>query len=290
MSGFNTTIQTGFARSRSEALFPRLFPDAGWWCPSLQSPGSTRLHDLRGGNWGTLTSMDPATDWVVNGGKGALDFDGSNDYVASIGSLASFSFVQNTMRFGFSFWMKLAATGTRYTIAGSTNVSTERGFFLIFENGAGVGTRAIRLAVFRGVSGSVVSDFRSADNAINDTDWHHVAITAAGNGNSGRVFVDGRQLSTTVPTNLNSLATGNSTRTLTIGSQTNGFTLPFGGQLDDFRLFRSPLSGGDARQLWQLGRGNMPIARRRRYTEQEAAAGFKAYWARRQSQLIGGGL
>ena len=234
--------------------------------------------------------MTPATDWVVSGGRGALDFDGSNDYVTSIGSVGSFSFVQNTMQFSFSWWMKLAATGTRYAIAGSTSATTERGFLLLFENGAGVGTRAIRLTCFRGVSGSTVSDFRSADNAIADTEWHHVAVTAAGSGNSGRVFVDGRQLSTTVTTNLNALATGNSTRTLTLGSQSNGFTLPFGGQLDDFRLFRSPLSGGDARQLWQLGRGNMPMVRKRQYTEQEAAAGFKAYWARRQSQLIGGGV
>jgi hypothetical protein len=232
--------------------------------------------------------MDPASDWVVNGGRVALDFDAGNDYVASIGSVGSFSFLQNTMRFGFSWWMKLAATGTRYAITGNTSVSSESGFLLLFENGAGVGTRAIRLLAFRGVLGSPVAEFRSADNAITDTDWHHVAVTANGNGNSGRIFVDGRQLSTTVATNLNALATGNSTRTLTLGSQTNGFTLPFGGQLDDFRVFRSPLSADDSRQLWQLGRGNMPIVRKRRNTEEKA--GFKAYWARRQSQLIGGGV
>jgi hypothetical protein len=233
--------------------------------------------------------MDPASDWVVNGGRLALDLDGSDDYVTSIGSVGSFAFVQNTMQFSFSWWMKLAATGTRYCIAGNTSASAEKGLFLLFENGVGAGTRAIRLFVTRGVLGSPVADFRSADNAIADTEWHHVAITAAGNGNSGRIFVDGKQLSTTVTTNLNALSTGDSTRVLTIGSQTNGFTLPFGGQLDDFRMFRSPFSAADARQLWQLGRGNMPIVRKRRYTE-EAAAGFKAYWARRQSQLIGGGV
>jgi len=269
---FQTSIQSGFARSRSEALYPRLFPDALWLCPSLQSSGGTRLHDLRGSNWGTLTNMDPATDWVVNGGKGALDFDGVNDYVTSIGSLGSFSFVQNTMRFSFSWWMKLAATGTRYAIVGSSSATAESGFAIFFENGVGFGTRAIRFFSTRGVSGSAVSEFRSADNAVADTEWHHVAITANGNGNSGRVFVDGRQVSTTVTTNLNALATGNSTRLLTLGTQTIGFSPLFGGQLDDFRIFRSPLSSDDARQLWQLGRGNMPIVRKRRYTEQEAGA------------------
>jgi hypothetical protein len=226
-------------------------------------------------------------DWVVNGGKGALDFDGSNDYVTSIGSLASFAFIQNTMRFSLSFWMKLAATGTRYCIAGNTGTSADKGFFLVFENGVGLGTRAIRFSSFSGVLGSPVSEFRSSDNAINDTNLHHVAVTAAGDGNSGRIFVDGRQLTTTVQINLNALSTGDSTRTMTIAALPPSFVLPFGGQLDDFRLFRSPFSASDARQLWQLGRGNMPIVRKRRYTEQ---AGFKAHWARRQSQLIGGGL
>src|SRR5688500_11296274 len=43
------------------------------------------LMDLSNGPHGTLTSMDPPTDWVSAkarpGGFGALDFDGSNDDV-----------------------------------------------------------------------------------------------------------------------------------------------------------------------------------------------------------------
>jgi hypothetical protein len=227
------------------------------WTPSLTGNTGLQLPSTLGRNHGTLTNFsNNANDaYVASPDRLALNFDGGNDYVTSIGSLGSFSFVQNTMRFGFSWWMQLATTGTRYTIAGSTNASAERGFVLIFENGAGVGTRAIRLLAFRGVSGSAVSDFRSADNAIADTDWHHVAITAAGNGNSGRVFVDGRQLSTTVTTNLNALATGNSTRTLTIGSQTNGFTLPFGGQLDDLIIFNAPPTDNEVRFIYDQGRG-----------------------------------
>jgi len=49
-----------------------------------RSPGSTHFHDSSGrDNHGTLTGMDPATDWVwaADLGRRALDFDGSNDYV-----------------------------------------------------------------------------------------------------------------------------------------------------------------------------------------------------------------
>ena len=47
-----------------------------------EGSGATTAADTSGnGNNGTLTNMDPATDWV-NGKFGkALDFDGSDDYV-----------------------------------------------------------------------------------------------------------------------------------------------------------------------------------------------------------------
>jgi len=40
------------------------------------------LYDVSGrGNHGTLTNMDPATDWVGSPDGWALDFDGSNDHI-----------------------------------------------------------------------------------------------------------------------------------------------------------------------------------------------------------------
>jgi len=51
----------------------------GW---PFQEGGGSTLHDVSGyGNHGTLTNMDPATDWVVGEKGWALDFDGSDDYV-----------------------------------------------------------------------------------------------------------------------------------------------------------------------------------------------------------------
>jgi len=70
----------------------------GAWAPSVSQWGGTILRDLSGqGNHGTLTNMDPATDWVTSGGYGALDFDGSDDLVTtnllSLPNLHQFSFV-----------------------------------------------------------------------------------------------------------------------------------------------------------------------------------------------------
>jgi hypothetical protein len=227
------------------------------WCTSFSGNTGLQFPSTMGRNHGVLTNFaNNGNDaYVASPDRLALNFDGSNDYVTSIGNLDSFAFIQNTMRFSLSFWMKLAATGTRYAIAGNTSASAEKGFWLRFENGLGIGTRAIGLFVTRGVAGSPVAAFQSSDNAINDTEWHHVAVTAAGDGDSGRIFVDGKQLSTTVQTNLNALSTGDSTRSLTIASQTNGFTFPFGGQLDDFIIFNTALSPNEVRFIYEQGRG-----------------------------------
>lgn len=59
-----------------------------WWLAvtNRQGFGSTVCRDLCRMNHGTLTNMDPATDWSGAshpGGYGSLDFDGSNDFVTN---------------------------------------------------------------------------------------------------------------------------------------------------------------------------------------------------------------
>ena len=259
-----TTIQSGFARSRSEALHPRLFPDAGWYCPSLQSPGGTRLHDLRGGNWGTLANM-ANNDWVVNGGKGALDFDGSDDVVSVSGFSAS---TAGEFDLTMSIWVRPSDATATYRYAGSRITGTFQGFqlfqqgssyFALIDNGPTVATVQSAVAV--------------------TTNWAMVTLVRRGSGLA--LFVNGLQTGT--PASLSGSI--RSSASFEIGS-VNSLNF-FSGQIDDVRIYSRALTAGDVRQLWQLGRGNMPIARRRRYTEQ---AGFQAYWARRQSQLIGGGV
>lgn len=75
--------------THDESRYPELWEGCvGAWAPCL-GPTGLRLHDLsRYRNWGTLTNMNAATDWVVSGGRYALDFDGSNDLV-NCGNAAS---------------------------------------------------------------------------------------------------------------------------------------------------------------------------------------------------------
>lgn len=68
-----------FVLNRASPLYPGLvFAGLG------ASAGTNFYRDSSDyGNHGTLTNMDPATDWVWDGtlGRWCLDFDGSNDYV-----------------------------------------------------------------------------------------------------------------------------------------------------------------------------------------------------------------
>jgi len=258
------TIQSGFARSRSEALHPRLFPDAGWYCPSLQSPGGTRLHDLRGSNWGTLNNMDQATDWVVSGGRGALDFDGGDD-----GATANFR-TRATTQLTMSVWARLRSTGGSGTgfsrLFSRANVSE----FAMSYQGSG-------LAI--AINGTTNVFAYTAPGTRFDhlcATWNGTTVTAFVNG----VSIGSASFSGTIAA---------STTTLNLGG-VSGLQRTIDGLADDWRLYLRALTAADVRQLWQLGRGNMPMVRKRRYTEEAAVGGFKAYWARRQSQLIGGGV
>lgn len=69
----------------------------GWW-PLNEGSGGITYDRTFNGNNGTLTNMDPATDWVVSEKGTALDFDGVNDYVEASRNWAPITFT-------VSFWL-----------------------------------------------------------------------------------------------------------------------------------------------------------------------------------------
>ena len=274
MTWLNTSVHSGFARSASEAMFPRLFPDAGWWCPSLNpAMGGTRLWDLSGRqNWGTLTNM-ANDDWVVSGGKLALDFDGVNDYV-DVPANPSLNLGDNLT---VSAWVKLRASGS--SSPGAEILSkTFFGGSPFISYGLEVDATAFRFSI--GTS-SFLNILSSTTYALHV--WYHVVGTY--DKQNMRIFIDGVQTNSASQTGTivyaaQPLAIGTWYPGIGTGNQLNG-------QLDDIRIYSRALTAGEVRQLYNVGRGNMPLRRRRRYTEQ--AGGFKGYWANRQ-HLIGSGV
>lgn len=269
-------MQTGFARSASEAMFPRLFPDAGWWCPSLNpAMGGTRLWDLsRGQNWGTLTNM-ANDDWVVNGGKGALDFDGSDDRVVVPDSGA----LNPTQGISVSAWFRVAST-----TAGVQQAIVRKGWSAGTNLQYSLRVLGDKLSAFC-VNTTGTLAVATGDTSLAVNKWHFGVLTY--DRSNVQVYLDGLRDATTALTG--NLAVFSQPLQIAAGFDTtlSQPTLFLGGQLDDIRIFRTALTASDARQLWQIGRGNMPLRRRRRYTEQ--AGGFKGYWTNRQ-HLIGSGV
>lgn len=76
--------QNGFAQLASQSTRPQDGPGLiGFWPPELGPRGGLTLRDVsRSKQDGILTSMDPATDWIIDGEMGSvLDFDGIDGFV-----------------------------------------------------------------------------------------------------------------------------------------------------------------------------------------------------------------
>lgn len=71
----------GLARLRGDSAYPELWDGLiGLWAPFL-GPTGEMLFDWSGyQNDGTLTNMDPATDWVGSSRGWALDFNGGSEW------------------------------------------------------------------------------------------------------------------------------------------------------------------------------------------------------------------
>ena len=231
----------------------------GYWAPCL-GPTGLRLHDVsRWNNWGTLTNMDPPTDWVIDGGHYALDFDGTNDYVQT-GSVFS---VANAVT--LSAWVYRNNDGNHVFFDKGNTVNN---FILFAQSG-------LRL---RGSSSTeVVGTYSTASR------WSHVVGTILGT--TGTVYAEGVQLATgTVAT------VGNTADVLSLGRySTGGGGYYLHGRMSDAAIWNRALTPNEIRTLYNIGRGGMLERRRRRrvYAEQ---VGFRAHYRSQRAQLIGGGL
>jgi len=256
------------------ASLPRSHRIVARWVPSA-GPTGFRLIDRVRSNHGTLTNMDPASDWVASGGKGALDFDGSNDHALIVDPPP----VLYTMPFSVSLWASCRTTTAVSQCFGLGNSTDADQLFVI---------------QFRGdLAGDPIQAQMRGDNPLSNTTavfsgpyvanrfYHIVAVFTSAS--SRTIFVDGTQGTTDTTAHtvepMNRLAIGGLVRT-SVAS--------FSGLVDDVTIFNTALTANEVREIYCRGRG-YGVFPETDFDEGFAAA-FKAYWARRQSQLIGGGL
>lgn len=124
---------------------------------------------------GTLTNMEPATDWVIGvGGTGGygLDFDGVNDYVL-LDTGDSYN-VDATQNLAASLWFKTTDDkGMLLSLRNPSDSALDVFCLCLGDNGATTNVNHI-LGLQRYTGGSLVEI--TATKAVNDGEWHHVII------------------------------------------------------------------------------------------------------------------
>ena len=249
----------------------------GAWCPSLGASGY-RLIDRSGYNHGTLTNMDPGTDWVASGSGLALDFDGSND---SINITTNLSGVITSKQYTVCCWINTSATNSNtYPFSlGNTASDAPVVGFRIDPTGNGRLIGFIRDDSF---------NFQLPGNdpiVVNNAVWNHTVLVASGSN---------AQLYTNAKTNGSSVSISSLGAT-TINRATIGalgrtsIAAYYSGLCDDIRIYNRALTPSEIQLLYTGGRGVGLAPERIKHRRKTTAATFKAAWARRQ-QHIGSGV
>lgn len=146
-----------------------------WWLPLPNNSGGSRLFDLRGGNHGTLTS---GPTWTAGpNGFGAVQFDGSNDYVdlgnapqlEITGHLTLAAFVRTTDLSGYRELLQCAQGGSPFN-----------GY------GFGTGSNGNKFGYWQ----NGFSDWQNSGTDCKDDKYHLWTVTV--DSATGSFYLDGR--------------------------------------------------------------------------------------------------
>jgi len=226
--------------------------------------------------------MDAGTDWpgaTVRGVSGrGIDYDGTNDYTDCGSRL-------NTACDGavsVSMWLQMnKQNALQYLFANVGAAGQNANVGLIFTSANRVGWT------------QQATSIDATGNTITDTAWHHVCATRSGSTGSWSIgiWVDG--VVTTTSTAVNPTAAANN-GAITFARAGSFAAVYAQAAIGETALYQRALTQPEVLELFR--RGNGAIGReltgqtRRRVYEFVPAAGFRAYWARRQNQIIGGGV
>ena len=256
------------ARNASEAAYPHLRQGlVGAWVPALGVTGGT-LRDASGrGNHGTLTNMDPATDWKVSGGGWCLDFDGTNDFV-NCGQRGGD--LTEAIPFSVSGWA-YARAFSDYSAIVSRDQSGPYAFALRVGNGRP----------------SILTDGNAvyAASLVSTSVWLHYCA----------VLLPSRRL---LYVNGNAVVDSASAYTVTANSDSLFIGTDFvalsdrcwNGQIGEVAIYNRALAVAEVQQLYRHGNGAIGRAltkRTRRRVYSIPGPAFKAAWATRATTIAG---
>jgi hypothetical protein len=145
-------------------------PLVHWW--KFDETSGTTAHDSVSNKDGTLTNMDPLTDWVAGKIDGALDFDGTDDHVAldAIDALKSGAVTVSAWIKTYDVVRTYSPILTQWHLDGGNH-----GYYLCLNYGKPT---------------FYLDDFEAQSSySIGQNEWHHLAGTY--NSKVLKIYVDG---------------------------------------------------------------------------------------------------
>lgn len=256
----------------------------GYWSAWLGSSGYRLLDRTRYANHGTLTNMDAGTDWVgttIQGRSGyALDFDGSNDYIELQTNGRQYP---NLTAASWNFWVKFDAFTNSYNQLVETfdtaGVNSNYQLSCLIKSNGKLAFYAFGTSVANQSNYDGTGAFTLAAGT-----WYMLTYVFHGSSRQEGYVNAARDGGATSPVSTLSASSQNVTLSSSV------FATRFvDGQYAQASLWSRALRAEEILELYRLGPGWYQPYQRKRYAF-VGGAGFKAYWAKRQSQLIGGGV
>jgi hypothetical protein len=247
----------------------------GYWSPWLGSSGYRLLDRTRYANHGTLTNMDAGTDWVgatVRGRSGSV-LNIQDSQWADCGLAPGLNF---TGPFAVAAWVRNISGAFDFGIVSKMTAAD-------FYKGWGLITSA-------GTNGKLLAYWNQGTRATSATTVTQVSawqlLSMQWTGTSAQVYINGDLDASSAY----SLAPDASASTLNIGRYVfTGNNRSMRGDLAEACVWNRSLTRSEHLELYRLGPGWYQPYQQKRYAF-VGGAGFKAYWHRRETQLIGGGL
>jgi serine/threonine protein kinase len=206
-----------------------------WW-KFDEGSGST-VADSSGNNYAATLVGGP--QWVAGYDGGALQFDGTDDYVElPIGSLIS-SLTNSTFATRVNFsnaggaWQRIFDFGSGTTVY----------MFLTPNNEY---TDTMRFAIT--VAGNTAEDQATAPTTL-ASGWHHVAVTIDTDNGIITLYLDGSVVAQNTQATLSPNALGNTTNNW-LGRSQYADDAYYKGLLDDFRIYNYALSEDEVKALY----------------------------------------
>jgi len=216
--------------------------------------GSSTLTDQQGTLNGTLTNMDPNTDWVAGKKGSALNFAGgvanAGEFVATTGMPPGMEF-DGDEAFTWSGWIAFTdLTPGALTGVGNNGSGWQQGEKQFYMSNGNTGTVNGQVPSIVGWGNDWILP-NSSQTVPNDGQWHHVAIVHDNTGGAdGQTYIDGVQVAA-YTRNAYAANRGNVAGSAVRIAYTNQGESPhnFEGSMDEIGFFDNALTAGEVASI-----------------------------------------